>query len=73
MSVNRAYAATVNIIGEAQREKLRAVLAEYMMGLARTGERDGQRLCGLSVLAVLGRAPEHKPSRAALQHTCWRS
>lgn len=71
-SINRAYAMAVDIIAEAQQEKLRTALAEYMMGLARSGERDEHRLCSLSVLAVLGRVPEPRPGLAAPCHTAGR-
>ena len=57
-SINRAFAEAVDIIGgPAKHQDLRLALAERMMSLARNGERDEQRLCSLSVLAVLGKAP----------------
>ena len=57
-AINQAYSEACDIIsGEAAQEQLRLRLAEYMMYLARNGEIDPERLCSLSVIAVLGRKP----------------
>lgn len=65
-SINRAFAEAVDIIGgEEPREELRRKLAEHMMFLARNGETDEERLCSLSVIAVLGRAPRRRPGLVA--------
>ena len=57
-SINRAYAVAIDIVGaEGALEQTRHKLAEHMMFLARNGEMDEDRLCYLSVIAVLGRPP----------------
>lgn len=63
-AINQAYQEACDIIStESGYSQLRLKLAEYMMYLARNGETDPERLCSLSVVAVLGRPPEH--SRAS--------
>lgn len=64
-SINRAFAQAVATLGAANHQETRVKLAEHMMFLARNGEADEQRLCRLAVVAVSGRAPDHKAAIGA--------
>ena len=58
VALNRAYAEASGILQDKLVENdVKVKIAEHMMYLARNGETDEQRLCSLSVIAVLGRNP----------------
>jgi hypothetical protein len=66
-AINRAYLEACDAIAvESPNEQLRMKLAEHMMYLARNGESDPERLCSLSVMAVLGRKPRDHARRGDL-------
>lgn len=70
VALNRAYAEACNILATERVEHgVRVKMAEHMMYLARNGETDAERLCSLSVLAVLGRKSPPRESGAGRDRT----
>lgn len=58
-AINKAYLEACEIVAaENEVDRLRTKIAEHIMFLARNGESDPERLCSLSVIAVLGRKPQ---------------
>lgn len=59
--INRAYAKACRSIAHETGRSLYSNLGRHMVDLARSGERDEERLCSLSIMAVLGRSRVGEP------------